>query len=351
MNNWLKQKYFLDDNGKTDVIVDSLGDCILQSTYLIGRVMLNNPELFAAYLNETTLIFGKSESGDFADLHNIDNIHKKDLFLILGDDCSNGNWADMISGILFNGSAVLVHPIVERIPYSELYDPEYKKNERKSDHFFMIVGEDDENYYIVDNPGVVIKSKFTFYEKNSQIGIMSKELFERIADGCMEIYYVKFDEQVINDEICNWKTAYFNSYSNFQKIDEVKNGINYFYGRKSLEMLRGIFESEKYSLEDIAPSKDRDMLKYFLWKIWSIKGRRVLQKKYLEIKQVPDSEVLIEALDNNIKSWEMLRAEMIRNNMKGRLIIGQKYLPVIDRIISTEYEMHEQLGLFLFGNN
>lgn len=350
MYKWLEKKYFFDDNEQIDIIVDSVGDCISQSTYLIGRVILNNPDLFAAYLNETTLMFGEYEEGDFASLHYIDNIHKKNIFLLHGDDCSDGSSAEKITGILLKGLPVLVHPIVERIPYSELYDPQYKENERKSHHFFMIVGEDDKNYYIVDNPGVIIKSNFTFHEKNSQIGIMSKKLFGKIADGCMEIFYTVFNEQIINDEICNWKTAFFNSYCNFQKVDEVKNGVKFFYGRSSLEMLRKMFELEKYSLDDTAPSKDRDMMKYFLWKIWIIKGRRVLQKKYLEFKQISNSDALIVALDNNVKSWEMLRFKMIKNYMKGRLLIGPNYLPIIDRIISTECEMHEKLGLFLFGN-
>ena len=113
-------------------------------------------------------------------------------------------------------------------------------------------------------------------------------------------------------------------------------------------MFREIFASEKYSLDDIAPSNDRDMMKYFLWKIWVIKGRRTLQKKYLELKQVAESDALIAALDNDVKCWEMLRAEMIRNNIKGRNLIGKNYLPSVDRIIASECEMHEKLGEFLF---
>ena len=348
MNKWLDQKYFLDDKGKVDNVVDSLGDCILQSTYMIGRIQLDVPDFYAAYLNETTLMFGWSDDNDFLELHNIDNIHKKDIFYLIGEDCSNGNSADLISGILHKGTAALIHPVVERIPYSELYNPEYKDNKRVSDHFFMIVDEDDENYYIVDNPGVIIKNKFMFYDKNNQIGIMSKGLFEQIADGCMEVFFVEFNENIVKDEIYNWKTAFFNSYSNFNKVDEKRNGIYYSYGRKSLEMFREIFASEKYSLDDIAPSNDRDMMKYFLWKIWVIKGRRTLQKKYLELKQVAESDALIAALDNDVKCWEMLRAEMIRNNIKGRNLIGKNYLPSVDRIIASECEMHEKLGEFLF---
>ena len=39
---------------------------------------------------------------------------------------------------------------------------------------------------------------------------------------------------------------------------------------------------------------------------------------------------------------------MIRNNIKGRNLIGKNYLPSVDRIIASECEMHEKLGKFLF---
>lgn len=51
--------------------------------------------------------------------------------------------------------------------------------------------------------------------------------------------------------------------------------------RKAMLKLLDLFELGNIRLDQMAPSKDRDMITYFNWKIWNIKGRRKLLKKFV----------------------------------------------------------------------
>lgn len=351
MDKWLKTNYYLDGNGNTDIIVDSLGDCILQSTYLIGKNILNIPDLYVAYLNEITVMFGTSENGDFRLLHNIKNVYDKKIFKLIKHDCVNKNVQEIITELLNNRTVAVIHPIIERFPFAEAYDPEYKENKIRSLHYFLIVYEDDSNYYFVDNPSIVVKKRSNQYYKNKQIGIISKKIFIELAKDCCNIFEVKFDKDRICESICNWKTPFFNSFVNYNKPQEIIDGLRITYGKQALESMKNLFLFENLTLDDMAPSNDRNMLKYLLWKIWIIKGRRTLQKKYLEshnFDSIKDKQKVIQSIDLSVNAWEHFNIILIKNQLKGNNKLDVSYQSVIDKIISAEAELYNAYGKYFF---
>lgn len=344
---WRDLNYYINENGDIDQLVDSMGDCILQSIYLIERKVLNKPDFYIAFLNEITMILGETKHGDFIRINNIENVMNKSLFELIMHSGINEKAPEKITEIINSGSAAIMHVIIERFPFAQQYDPKYLKSEIRSEHAFLIVHEDEENYYFVDNPAIVRRENFTTYEKNPQIGILSKKDFSLYTKDYCDVYEVKFNIERINDAIINWKSAYFNSYVNYYKPEETLKSKRNLYGKLALNELRKVFEEERFTLDDLAPTNDRDMMKYFLWRIWILKGRRMLQKFYLDSLNERNGNKyssLADALLNDIKSWEKFSQELVKNDIHRKNVLGKQYLPLIDGIIECEDKLNIEYG-------
>ncbi|MBS1325354.1 MAG: hypothetical protein HP044_05525, partial [Oscillospiraceae bacterium] len=56
MKDYLSMHYYYNDDGTADEIVDSLGDCLVQSAYVILKNKYNmRNDYYKAFLNETTV--------------------------------------------------------------------------------------------------------------------------------------------------------------------------------------------------------------------------------------------------------------------------------------------------------
>lgn len=348
MNEWLNKNYFVNTKGETDIIVDSLGDCILQSVYLIGKNCIDISDFYVAFLNETTVMFGVDDKGDFKLLHNLKNVYGKNIFEMHEYKDINENASEKITEILNKNKAAMIHPIIERFPFAEAYDPTYTGTSFRSLHYFLIIAEDENNYYFVDNPAIVVKKNFVPYESNPQVGLLSKELFNRVTKDKCDVIDVTFDENKIIEANFNWKTSFYNSYVNYRKTCEKVNGLYIEYGKKALLKLKNYFEEEKINIRDIAPSNDRSMVKYFLWRIWILIGRRNLQLQYLQNHNINNSIELIDALNGSIACWEnfkiyLMKAERLSNKSTKEIV-----LPSLNKLISAEDKLNEAYEQFLY---
>lgn len=140
------------------------------------------------------------------------------------------------------------------------------------------------------------------------------------------------------------ENAFLNSYCNYFKPEKIIGSNKFMYGKQALLALKNIFSKEKYSLYDLAPSNDRNMMKYFLWKIWILKGRRNLQKKHLEMfcsYETKYRNELIASLEKSVLIWDLFYKSFVKNDFKGNSVLGTSYLPDIDRIIEAEDKLNE----------
>ncbi len=350
MNRWLNSNYYIGSDGTIDPIVDSLGDCVVQASYIIGKNKYDMDNFFVAYLNESTLTIQFDENGAFNGFGTIENIFERGSFRINRYYDTNERTAEKVSELLAEDIIPIIYPIIERFPFAELYDPNYDKQVRKSHHVFIIVGEDDENFFFVDNPAVIVYSNFTSYEHNSEIGVISKKEFSESAKYCCDIMFIEHYPELIRDDIRRWKLSFLRSHDHYYNESTLEDDKITYYGKEAVIKLRGIFDSEQLLFSDDAPTHDRDMMTYFRWRIWNVRGRRMLQREYLKRFYSENEEirkVMMQALDNSLLYWDLLNKSMYKDSLNGMTVIGKRYLSLIDKIADAEDNMHRAYKQFL----
>lgn len=345
---WLNANYFRNSSGGIDTTVDSLSDCLSQTSYVIGKLKFGIPDFYRAYLNESTLKL-EIKNDEILYFGTIDNVWIKGMIGIL--QYNEGiTPSDRISGVLKNGDPAIIHPIVERLSFQELYDLDYNDSKPKSDHYFSIIGEDKDNLFFVDNPAVINMNKFTPYKENSEVGIISKKDFdEALADFC-EVGAFVFDLDKMKEASKQCEEVFRLSYNNYNKKSSFNDDVYTFYGAEAIEKLAELFEKGDMYFSQEAPSHDRDIMKYFLWRIWHIKGRRKLQVQYLREAYRNDNRAasyLVDALMDSVKFWDLLNNNLYKNFLKGKERIDSKYVQITDEILTAENKMNQAYRSFI----
>lgn len=349
VNNWLNKHYYFNNDGTPDEIADSLGDCMIQCAYVIlkNKYCLNS-DFYKCFLNETTIKLCVSESDNIEMFETIENVFDKEIFSLYGFEKINEKAVDKISEILKAGDIPAVATVVEKLRFSVFYDENYKQNRIRTRHVFIIVGEDSENFYFIDNPGVISYKNYLGLCDNKEIGIISKKDFYVSVRGCCDIFTFNFDLEKINYFINNPLNALIDSYKNYHLQNKVKDGVECYYGKKAMLKLLDLFELGNIRLDQMAPSKDRDMITYFNWKIWNIKGRRKLLKKFVyDSNNGEYRETLLNSLNDSILKWDLLDKALYRDFLKGNRIAGNQYTFIIREIIDYEDKINYLLNKYL----
>ena len=152
----------------------------------------------------------------------------------------------------------------------------------------------------------------------------------------------------INYFINNPLNALIDSYKNYHLQNKVKDGVECYYGKQAMLKLLDLFELGNIRLDQMAPSKDRDMITYFNWKIWNIKGRRKLLKKFVYDSNNGDyRETLLNSLNDSILKWDLLDKALYRDFLKGNRIAGNQYTFIIREIIDCEDKINYFLNKYL----
>lgn len=348
MENFLTKRYYLNSNNMMDDIVDSLGDCLVQAAYLVlkSKYGLRRDD-YKAFLNETTVKLIVDSNNDLISFETVENMFDREVFSINSNSQTNQNTVETVSSVLKTGDIPAIATIIERFPFSAFYDINYKLNIRRTGHVFIIVGEDEENFFYVDNLSVISYKQYVAYEKNRGIGIISKKFFYEATKDYCDVLTFKFNKNVIDYYTKHPQEALINSKDNYFKNEVYYGNFIEYFGRNALIKLIELFETEKLRFDALAPSEDRDMITYFNWKLWNIKGRRNLQRYYLEQNNNNNALKLIKSLKESIKHWDLLYKILYKDYLQGAVIMGKKYIPVIENVIAVEDELHEALVKYL----
>ena len=336
MSDYLNQFYYVSDSNERDPVVNILSDCIEQCSYLIMKNKYKiNDNSFKLLLNELTFFVFDSKSvidivvsGNHYDLFNLKFSPYKEM----------DAYYEIIRE-LKEDNMVILFTVKEMLPFSIFYKDDFKvPNNYQPFHVILIIGQDDENFFFIENPDIIVRSRTQFYENNKQVGIIRKDLLKGLSK-----YYCRFATICINEtkikEFNYVDDAINRSISNFFKENVIEDGITYYYGINAFKKLINVCNEGNISLRSISPTNDRDMLAYFDWKIWCIKNRRKYMYNYLLTQNC--SEKLKEELQNSIKHWETLYRIMVKKYEKNSFIIDKSYIPYFDLIIDAEVKIIE----------
>ena len=334
MNDYIHQFYYMSENNERDPVVNILSDCVEQCSYLILKNKYGiEDNSFKILLNELTFYVFDSKSnidimvsGNHYDLFNIkiSPYQKMDAYYEVIRELKEDNM-------------VILFTIKEMLPFSVFYSENFiVPDNYQPFHVILIIGQDDENFFFIENPDILEKSRTQFYENNKQVGMIRKDLLKKLSE-----YYCGYATISINEtNIINIKEfdyvddALNRSISNFYKENVIEDGTTYYYGINALKKLINVCNEGNISLKSMSPTNDRNMLAYFDWKIWCIKNRRKYMYNYLLTQDC--SEKLKEELYNSTKYWETLYRIMVKKCEKNLYMLDNSYIPYFNPIINTE---------------
>lgn len=262
-----------------------------------------------------------------------------------------------ISDALATEGYAVLRTVDAYLPFSIYYveDGSYDINTfQELGHVIMIVYEDEENYYFIEQLQEMNEDKYTHVKSRKDIGWCSKEVFKKALSVYAKIFTFEFNEQGIIestmfvDEIISKSVEHF--YGNIStRISRDKRGL-IIGGQAALEYLGVAYNEGKIVLNKKVYNStlkgycDFDIGRELMNGATGLKNRRLVLKGFLEErKQSEKDRDLIIALDRSIKIWDRFKNRIIKKCYKKDFCISEKELVLIEEIISAEKKLFELL--------
>ena len=173
------------------------------------------------------------------------NSHPYDYFLINTIEVSGNLYKaqEAISEMLSNNKMPIVQTFIERLPHLNYYNPSFSFQNHTKTHKFLIVGEDVENYYcveerfVLEHNGLYLPCKW-----HPGIGKISKELCSEAFSTYIQLTDVSLGfnatnaQDIIHNRFRKVSEATCNAYYGSSKFTD-KNGFSTFTGKEVFNWL------------------------------------------------------------------------------------------------------------------
>lgn len=339
LNKYLDKNFYYNEDGSRDEIVGTLGNCFIQCSYIVMKTLFRGSIDFSkVYLNDTTIIMPLSDNDLFDDIRVPYTTFTKKIFKVNEINNMDEPFETVITRILNSGNIPIINTIVERLSFSRFYIPSCDLTEKRTEHFFLVVDEDEENYYIVESSDNVNKCNIKYY--NKECAILPKEELREAAKLYCSVLQLEFDSKKILYHEKNSVKILKDIINNFEHECIAENDSVYLLGEEALLKFREFISLGRLKLNEVAPSKDRKLYDYFDWKIWTIKGSRELMTIYFKgiTKKQKSSvaEKVLDILKKDCEQWVILKSMFLKSYFKGRYDVDDKYLQYLDPVIQSE---------------
>ena len=343
LNKYLDKNFYYNKDGSRDEIVGALGNCFIQCSYIMMKTLFpGNIDFSKVYLNETTIMMLLSNNDIFDDIRVPYTTFTKNIFKINEINDRDESFETVITRTLNSGKIPLISTIIEKLSFSRFYIPSCDLTKKRTDHFFLVVDEDEENYYIVESPDNVNKCNVRYYNETECVILPKDELREAAKQFC-SVLQLEFDKEKILYHEKNSVNVLKDIVSNFEHERIVEEDSYCFLGEEALLKFREFISSGKMKLNGVAPSKDRELYDYFDWKIWTIKGSRDLMTIYFkgiaEKQNYRGVDKILDILKKDSEQWTILKSMFLKSYFKGKYDVDDKYIQYLDPVIQSEKDL------------
>ncbi len=353
---FLKKSYFYDDKMMKDEIVSIAGDCMQQLAAIVLKNTINYPvEYYTIYLEDITFQIALDEEGNLArsgikcNTSGIDKeIYDTEIVIIEND---SEKAMQVIHETLEKHKYAILRTADALLPFSIYYQPDnfITSKFNPEGHVFMIIGEDDENYYYVEQLSEVNEKGYRHVPGRNDIGVYEKEKFREALSIFAGVAVFQFRRQNIlrshefsMEILRKMGYHYYNNIdTSMVKWDNVKISggkcalmvLEKILGDRNLSMDRKVynFTKEEYSHFDVG--------KELFNGITGIVNRRMVLAGYLE-KENFHPQILYD----DIYMWNTLKAILIRRYYRQKYLLGStEELECMKQIIVLEEKIFEFL--------
>lgn len=355
---FLNYEYII-QNGGVDEVAKSL-NCLRSTTYLILKNKYKMDFYTPYFLEDLSLKLVKNEQNKICDLdinrlYNVEDLSLKlvknkqnkicnldinrlydNNSIIVYKNHKSSNPIKTIKSLL-KDEMLLVCPDMFYLPFSRFYDPNHKEFSTVNLHGFLLIHNDEKNYYYVEGKTHLNKDESKIKKYKGDIGLIDADTFEKALNETTNIYTVSLKDHSI-DNVLKWDSIVFRTICNHYNAKYHVDNKTVLLGRKALEELIRICQSNQQSLLDVVDdvhASNKTLYTMLNWRLWEMQLSREILVCFLKESFVqPDMvEDLINNLKTSIDAVSRFNHQLSKQWYNHNYSFDSRYLEFIQKII------------------
>lgn len=262
-----------------------------------------------------------------------------------------------VEALLDLGKAVIIQTYIHRVPFFKDFfgfdyelDEEYYQNNYQMHHTFLAVGHDADHLYYVEAPFNRSPERFTPYEGNPTIGVISKQEMYPAFDAFFNYTYLEIDEREMANMFEVVAKVIAQSIQNYHQPSLHSGDIIKYYGQEAIARTISHLTGDSFDFLQKIPQYGITLGDLLIWKLQDINNRRrLLAKAFTKYRQFFDSgdiDGVIQLLTKITQVWQISIANYIKMRVKKKYVIDNSLREILSGIPGLEEEMiHKLRGL------
>ena len=280
----------------------------------------------------------------------------KKLFKVSWDIVKNDVYVAMehISKALEQDGYAILRTVDTLLPFSIYYNENFDfKNFQIRGHLIMIVGEDDQKYYFVDQLEEINRKSYEHVSGRLDIGVCSKKDMEKALYLFTGILQIDFNESNIFelstsdlDDILHHSLDHFFNGTTTRKLENEKTVFR--SGYDALQYLEEaprngkIFLTRKVFHPILSDYCDVTINREMMNGATGVKNRRIVWLRFLESEDEVDSQV-IDDFKEAIHKWELLKNMLIKKDIQKKETIEEADNRYFYEVVESEKKLFNML--------
>lgn len=361
--NFLEREYFYDSNMQKDDKVAIVGNCleqliaiILKNTYIeeidYYSMAIEDLSFRVRYDKEGYFIRSALKCNETGIEKNLWNIDKR---IIIGDEVEAKKALDYS---LSTYGYAIVRTADGHLEFSKNFDETCINNDTfdykafpENGHVILIIGEDEENYFYIDQPNEINMNNYTHAKGRRDIGVYPKKKFMEAFRRYLCLFFIEFNEKRIRnpDELGSQiiKKSVDNFYNNYFGCAPENDSYDILGGRAALYKLSKMLEQKKMVLNKkvfnptVMTYKNYTIGEEFLNGMTSIINRREVIKGYFSKKNCCET-----ALEEDLNMWKRAKEIVLYQCSRGDIVLRKEDIG-FEQIIEAEEKLFDVLSTYL----
>lgn len=360
MDNYLEEDFFYDKDFNKIEDVAIAGNCMQQLIAIVMKKYLKRRHIpFAIYLNDLSFNIKKDSQGYLSRSAIRSNIifvnqeyYKKRISIIKDDLAASLN---LISDALNTYGYAILRTVDAYLPFSIYYNNTYDVTLfQETGHVLMIVNEDNDNYYYIEQLSEVNKDLFVHVESRKDIGVCPKRVFYKSLAKYTKVITIDFNEEYIVNAGKNVseiiKESIEHYYNNSVVRTDIDENTQIIGGRSAIYYFEEAYRSKRLVLDKkvynvaLKGYCEVDVGRELMNGATGIVNRRILLRHCLEDDKLNESYIrMVHYICKSIDAWEQFKNRIMVKYCRKDYEIEEDDFKYIKGIIDAEEEMFSAL--------
>lgn len=343
----LFQSYFYKKNGQKDKLINSLV-CFNQWLYVSLKREGNLDKRYYAnvFLTDINLVLTLNPDDNIIDLYL--NTTKRDQLFNITSYVEQGKDAIiLLEDLLMKYNRVIVQSVFQKVPQYLGFNPNYNMDNFIPAHSFLVIWQDKDYFYYVDQMEVHNLNLFKACKENKEVGIIEKSELEEAFKEFFKAYIVEVDNSKLPIINQNVSLVHKDIIGNYSKKSTQHDNKHVYFGRGVITKLIELCSHTAYQNEVEKTLINNNIKKYIdTWFIVTCYYKRqvlLLTITNDSTKAHSDKIQIINILQQDIDIWILLSRIVEKKKLKNEYILDKNMSKNLKNILLLEDKLIELL--------